>query len=57
MVYSFMSQPIIERINGRISSKNLETGTEEETLEKHCLQAYSPWLIQIAFLYSPGTYV
>ena len=35
--------------------RNLEAGTEAEATEKHFSLACSPWLAQLAFLYSPGT--
>lgn len=34
--------------------RNLEVGTETEATEGHCLLAYFPWLVQLAFICKPG---
>ena len=39
----------------RTQGRNLEAGTDAETMERHCLVAGSPSLAQAGFLHSPDT--
>lgn len=47
LVSTFMSLSIIEGSRGRNSSRNLEVGSKEDTMEEHCLQVCTPGLLNL----------
>ena len=47
--YTSLSPSIIEEIRYR----NLEAGTEADTMEDCCLQAYPTWFARLFFLHNP----
>lgn len=47
--YSSQSQLIMKRSQGRNSSRNLESGTEVDAMEEHCLLGCSAWHYQPAY--------